>query len=283
MKIAINKIWNTIIVTLSVILYFNSISFSQENKSGVVPEVGIYERLGETIPSDITLNNEYGQQVNLKSLITKPTIFSLVYFRCPGICSPLLNGVSSILYKTDLEPGKDFNVITISFDQSEDYLLASGKKESYLANIDRKIPSDSWRFLTGDSLNIRKTADALGFRFQRQGNDFMHGASIMMVSQEGKIIRYLYGTDYLPFDFKMAVTEATEGRVGPTIAKLVKMCFSYDPEGRKYVLNFTRIAGGGVLLLLGIFAFLTLRKKKTRQTSDVKGETSEKQDGLDNR
>ncbi|MEO8210547.1 MAG: SCO family protein [bacterium] len=248
---------------------FINISFAQDNENEAKPEIGIYERLGETIPEGIILTDETGKQVDVKSLITKPTVFSLVYFRCPGICSPLLNGVSTIVDKSDMEPGKDFNLITISFDQSEDYKLASGKKESYLENLNRKIPSDSWRFLTGDSTNIRKIADALGFKFARQGNDFMHGASIMMVSADGKIVRYLYGVDYLPFDFKMAVTEASEGRVVPTINKIMKMCFSFDPDGRKYVLNVTRIAGGGMLLLIGVFIIILNSKKKKNKINKI--------------
>lgn len=251
-----------IFVLILSVVFISSNSPAQDNTEPPKIEVGIDERLGETIPSDIILTNEYGLQVNLKSLVTKPTVFALVYFRCPGICSPLLNGVSTVVGKVDLEPGKDFNVITISFDPSEDYLMASGKKENYLNQLNRKIPGDSWRFLTGDSVNIQKIADALGFKFQRQGVDFMHGASIMMVSPEGKIARYLYGVDYLPFDFKMAVIEASEGRTGPTISKIVKMCFSYDPDGRKYVLNVTRIAGGGMLALLGIFVIILIGKKK---------------------
>lgn len=235
------------------------------------PEVGIYERLGETIPEGIILNDEKGNPVDVKSLITKPTVFSLVYFRCPGICSPLLNGVSTVIDKSDLEPGKDYDLITISFDQSEDYKMAAGKKQSYLDNLDRKIPAESWRFLTGDSANIKKIADALGFKFQRQGVDFMHGASIMMVSQDGKIARYLYGTDYLPFDFKMAVTEASEGKVVPSINKLMKMCFSFDPDGRKYVLNITRVAGIVTILLLGIFIYFiaTASKKKKIKLNNI--------------
>lgn len=257
------KISKFIIYIIVFILTINTLS-AQEETNIPKPEVGIYERLGETIPDGIILTNESGQQVDVKSLIKRPTVFSLVYFRCPGICSPLLNGVSTVIDKSKLEPGKDYDLITISFDPTEDYKLASGKKESYLENLERKIPSDSWSFLTGDSANIQKIADALGFKFQKQGNDYMHGASIMMVTPEGKIARYLYGVEYLPFDFKMAVTEASEGKVIPSINKIMKMCFSFDPDGRKYVLNVTRIAGGGILLLLGIFiGFLTLKKKKT--------------------
>ncbi|MEO8665505.1 MAG: SCO family protein [Ignavibacteria bacterium] len=251
-----------IFVIAALLLQTNFLTAQDEN-TPPQPEVGIVENLDGIIPSGIILNDENGKPVDVKSLITKPTLFSLVYFRCPGICSPLLNGVMTVVDKTELEPSKDYNLITISFDQSEDYKLAAGKKESYLAGLDKKIPQESWRFLTGDSANIKRIADALGFKFQRQGNDFMHGAAIMMVSPEGKIVRYLYGTDYLPFDLKMAVIEAAEGKSVPTINKLMKLCFSFDPEGRKYVLNITRIAGGSVLLLLGIFiGVLTLKRKK---------------------
>lgn len=237
-------------------------NYSQDEDNTSKPEVGIYERLGETIPSGIILNDENGKPVDVKSLITRPTVFALVYFRCPGICSPLLNGVSSIVDKSDLDPGKDYDLITISFDPTEGYKLASDKKQSYLANLNRKIPAESWRFLSGDSANIKKIADAIGFKFQKQGPDYMHGASIMVVAADGKVVRYLYGVEYLPLDFKMAVIEASEGKVVPSINKIMKMCFSFDPDGRKYVLNITRIAGSGILLLLGIFAGVFLIRKK---------------------
>lgn len=256
-----NKDMKKYFLILAAILMLSTSSFAQDDNTPK-PEIGIDERLGEFIPDDIILTNEYGQQVNLKSLITKPTVFSLVYFRCPGICSPLLNGVLQVVDKTDLEPGKDYNLITISFAPDEGYILAAEKKENYLAGLNIKIPTDSWRFLTGDSINTKKICDALGFKFQKQGNDYAHGASIMLVSKEGKIVRYLPGSEYLPFDFKMAVTEATEGKVVPSISKIVKMCFSFDPDGRKYVLNITRVAGGGMLLLLGAFVIILNFKKK---------------------
>ena len=245
-------------------MFISGNSFSQEGDAPK-PEIGIYERLGETIPSDIILTNEKGEKIELKSLITKPTIFSLVYFRCPGICSPLLNGMVKTVDKTDLEPGKDYNLITVSFDPTEGYQMAAEKKQNYMDELTRKIPPDSWRFLTSDSINSRKITDALGFKYKKEGNDFIHSAAIMVVSPEGKIVRYLYGTDYLPFDFKMAVTEASEGKVIPSVNKLVKMCFSFDPDGRRYVLNFTRIAGGGMIVLLGLFVVFLTRKKKTNK------------------
>ncbi|MBV6477334.1 MAG: hypothetical protein HGGPFJEG_00072 [Ignavibacteria bacterium] len=231
-------------------------------------EIGIYERLGEKIPNDVVLYNEYGQQVNLKTLVSKPTIISFVYFRCPGICTPLLNGIVKTVDMSEIEPGEDYDIITISFDPSEDYKLAAEKKENYLEQLDRKIPQDAWRFLSGDSLNILKITDALGFKYEKKDSDYIHSAAIMVLSPEGKIVRYLYGTDFLPFDFKMAVTEAQEGKAVPSISKIVKMCFSYDPEGRKYVLNLTRIVGAGMILMLGFFVvLLNIKKKKNNNNT----------------
>jgi protein SCO1/2 len=149
--------------------------------------------------------------------------------------------------------------------------MATEKKKNYTDNMKKKIPGESWQFLTGDSASIAKITDAIGFRYQPQGQDYMHGAVITVLSQDGKIARYLYGVDFLPLDVKLALTEASEGRTGPTINKLLKMCYSYDPAGRKYVLDFTRVAGGGMLLIIVVFVLiLTLKKKKSINNLPVK-------------
>lgn len=212
---------------------------------------------------NISFYDEHGQTVKLTSLIDKPTVISLVYYRCPGICTPLLSGLTNVIEKSDLIPGKDYNVITISFDHTENYLTASEKKKNYFETINKKLDYNSWRFLTADSFEVKRLTDAVGFRYQKQGNDYMHGTALIVLSPEGKIIRYLYGVEYLPLDFKLAIIEAGEGRVGASINKILKLCYSYDPQGRKYVVNFTRIAGGGIVVLLIIFlAFLTIKKNK---------------------
>ena len=243
-------------------VFMNANIFSQGTQPN--KEVGFGEKLGADLPLNLTFFDEYGQPVTLGSLINKPTILNLVYFRCAGLCSPLMNGIADVINRLDMQPGKDYQVITISFDPTDDYLRAVEKKKNYFESMQKKIPDDSWRFLTGDSVNIVKITDAVGFRYIRQGKDFIHSAGIMAVSPKGKIARYLYGTAFLPFDVKMALTEASEGRSTPTIAKIVKLCYSYDPDGRKYVLNITRIAGGGILVLIVAFvAFVTMKKKKT--------------------
>lgn len=243
----------------------NNFAFAN-NEEPSPSDVGVDEKLGEMVPLNITFSDEYGKPVNLGQLINgKPTVVSLVYYRCPGICSPIMNGMSEVIDRLDMEAGKDYNVVTISFDPREDYLMASEKKKNYLASFKNKqVDENTWRFLTGDSSNIAKICNALGWKYIKQGDDFAHGAAIMILSPEGKLVRYLYGVEYLPFDFKMALTEASEGRTGATISKLMKLCFSYDPEGRKYVLDFTRVSGGIVLLLMSVFVvYLVVKRKKS--------------------
>ncbi|MFZ4622162.1 MAG: SCO family protein [Bacteroidota bacterium] len=224
--------------------------------------IGIVEKIGETIPLNTEFVDEKGNIVALQDVITKPTIFNFVYYRCPGICSPILTELTTIVNFMDMEIGKDYQIVTISFDDREKFDLGAAKKQSYLALLNKKIPYDSWKFLSGDSASIHAVTDAAGFYFRREGNDFVHAGAIIVVSPQGKIARYLNGTKFLPFDVKMAVTEASEGRSGPTIAKLVAYCYSYNPEGRTYVFNVTRIAGGVILLFAVIFVVLISVKTK---------------------
>jgi len=257
---------------LSVLMFLMISTSLRAEDASPKKEIGFDEKLGETIPLDLKFLDEHGQTVILRDLIDKPVIFCLVYYRCPGLCSPLLRGVADVIDRMDLEAGKDFKVITIGFDPKETYLTASEKKDNYLVSMKKQIPNDSWRFLVGDSMSTAAITDAVGFRYIPQGNDFMHAAAIMTISPQGKIARYLYGTEFQPLDVKMALIEASEGRTGPTISKLMKLCYSYDPAGKKYVLNLTRIAGGGVLFFMGIFVFvLVIRKKKNNPLEGRKG------------
>jgi protein SCO1 len=241
-----------------------ALSASSKAADQVQPKVGIEEKLGQTIPLNVEFYDENGQLISLKSLVNKPTIFTFVYFRCPGICTPLLNELAHVVDKTDLELGKDYQIISVSFDHRETPDMASGKKDNYLHSMKKQVDPNGWRFLTGDSLNIHQLTDAAGFYFSRSGNDFIHAGALIVVSREGKITRYINGIQYLPFDVKMAVYEATTGKVGPTIAKVLTFCFSYNPEGRTYSLNFMRIALVVTLGFVGVFVmvFLVRPRKK---------------------
>ena len=131
--------------------------------------------------------------------------------------------------------------------------------------IEKPFPEEAWKFLTDGRENIHQLTEAVGFRFKREGKDFLHPVSLIILSREGKIVRYLYGPDPLPLDLKMALLEASEGRVGPTINKVLRFCFSYDPKGRKYVFNILKVTGSVTLLFALSFAVFLFFKGKRRQ------------------
>ena len=225
--------------------------------------IGINEKLGSYIPLDGWLTDDQGRKYQLKEVFDKPVLFSFVYYRCPGICSPLLAGKSRVLESIDIVPGIDFNVVTLSIDPTEDHNLAAEKKANYLTDLKRNIDPDGWRWSVADQKTIDTLTAAFGWKYKRTDDGhFTHSGSLMAVSPSGKIARYLYGDKFLPFDVKMSLAEAAEEKTGPTVAKLLKYCFSYDPEGRKYVFNILRVVGTLLLLwIVGIFIFVTRAKK----------------------
>lgn len=231
-------------------------------------QVGVTEHLNETIPSDITLVNQYGEEVNIMELVDKPTILNFVYYRCPGICSPLMNGIAEFVDKLDMQIGEDYQILTISFDHREGTELAKRKHVNYMKMIEKNIPADGWTFYTADSVDIHKITDATGFKFMRTGEDFAHSATLIMLSPEGKITRYLHGTYFLPFEVKMSIVEASEGKVGATINRVLQYCYSYDPTGQKYVLNITKITGTFIMIVaVIIFLVLIIKPKKHKKNS----------------
>ena len=229
------------------------------------PEIGIVEHLDEFIPTDIYLIDENNQRVLLTDLIDKPTIINWVYFRCPGICSPLMEGLSKVMDESDLVPGVDYQVLTISFDPKETIDLGIKKKANYLNLVNKKEAiGKGWKFFVSDSASVVKGTNATGFKYKRTGSDFLHAASVCVVSPKGKITRYLNGIYFLPFDFKMAIIESSKGMSAPTISKIMQYCFSYDPVGQAYVLNVTKISGTLILFFALVFFMILIFKPKRK-------------------
>jgi len=231
------------------------------------PEIGIVEKLGDYVPGDIGFVDSYGDSVYLGDLVDKPTIITLVYYHCPTICKPLLSGVVEVIDKTGLDAGVDYTVLTISFDDTDTPASAADIRTNFTNSLKKKLRPGAWKFLTADSLAIARFTQSVGFGFQRQENDFAHGTSLIVLAPDGKIVRYLYGLRYMPFDLKMAVSEANRGNAAPSIARVLRYCFSYDPEGRRYVFNVTRVAGASIILFaVGFVVFVSttgrLRKRK---------------------
>ena len=221
------------------------------------------EKLGITIPLETRFVDENGKECALKDLVTRPTILALVFYTCPVVCNLVQSGIVEAVKQVSLKPGTDFNIISLSIDENDTPANAAGKKRDYLAALGPQFPEASWKFLSGRLKNIRVVSDSVGYFFQRTARGIVHPVVIMFLSPQGKLVRYLYGTKYLPLQVSLALSEANEGRVGGSIQGIVSFCFSYDTAGKRYVLNITRISGILVLLFGAIFLFLLLRKGKS--------------------
>ncbi|MEI8086347.1 MAG: SCO family protein [Paludibacter sp.] len=227
-------------------------------------EVGVIEHLGKTIPLDLKFVNEKFDTVTLKQLINKPTILSFVYFDCPGLCSPLLEGVGGVIKKSDLKLGEDYQVITISFNFRDTPEKAKIKKDKFVDKY-TKGKGEGWIFLTTDSATIFKITDATGFKTKAVGLDFVHPSAIIAVSPEGMITRYLYGITFLPIDFKMAITEANNNQPRTSIQKIMMICYTYDPENKRFGLDVTKILGSLIIFFLLVFIVVYLIKPKKKK------------------
>lgn len=231
-------------------------------------DIALEEKLGQYLPADAAFVDEQGKHVILKNSIDKPTIIAPVYFGCTHECPLLLTGLARVLGKLELvKPGRDYQVISLSFDDRDTPVVALDKKKNYLKAINKPFPDEAWRFLTGNTADIKKFTDSIGFKFQRDGeHDFSHPITLVVVAPGGKIVRYIEGVSFLPFEVTMALSEAAEGRVGSTTRKVLLYCFSYDPLKKSYVFNILKITATVMVLFVGsFFAYLmfTSRKKQT--------------------
>lgn len=227
-------------------------------------QVGIDEKLGEFIPLDLTFRDENGQAVLLRDLITGPTIIAPIYYSCPNVCAFLQADLARNLPAIKLQPGQDYRVLSISFDERDTPAAARAARKTYLTAMGQPFPEQAWRFLTADAETSRALTEAAGYHYLRQGKDFLHPVVIFVVTGEGRIVRYLHGTRMLPMDLTLALTEASEGRLGSTIRKVVRFCFSYDSQQKHYVFNLLRIAATVILVTAGgflLFLFISGRKR----------------------
>lgn len=235
-------------------------------------QLGVNEHLGEMVPLDLTFINEKGESVTLKKLMDgKPTMISLNYFRCAGICTPQLNDLAKMLGRLDLAENTDYKVLTIGFAEDEGPELATAKRKTMISSIQRDFVQDAWHFVIGENNSSGILANKVGFTYEKTVSpagivDYIHPAVLIMLSPEGKITRYLNGIEQLPFDVKMALMEAGEGKVGPTIAKNLLFCFAYDPKAKTYIFKWEKITG--VVMTLIMIAFFIYLVKTSRRDED---------------
>jgi protein SCO1/2 len=229
-------------------------------------QIGFEEKQGQFADLSIKLVNELGDTVLLKELINKPTILNLVYYRCPGTCSPLMWGISKFIDQVDLQLGKDYDVITISFDPTERIDLGIKKKASYISTMKDKESAKQWQFFVSDSLNIAKLTNSVGFNYEKLNDQYVHPTGLIALASDGKIVRYLRGIDFLPFDIKITMVEAAEGKIGPSINRLLAVCYSYDDQGNQFVFNVTRVSAIVIMFfVVVIFLILALSRVKFKK------------------
>lgn len=232
-------------------------------------KVGLDERLGAKIPLDLVFTDEKGHKRRLGELVTGPTIILPVYYSCTNVCNYLQEGMARVIPEIRLDPGKEYRVISVSFDERETPERAAKSKHMYQMVMKGKFPEGNWTFLTGDAANIRRLTDAAGFHFQRKGIDFVHPVVSFVVARDGMIVRYLYGTQFLPKDVTLSLIEARQGRVGSTISKMVSYCFSFDPEKKSYTFNLLRVSATVIIIcVLGFALFLVVGGKKPNNGSN---------------
>jgi protein SCO1/2 len=254
----------------AIILIILFIGLGNGFADGFNQKIGVVEKLGNKVPLNVSFTDSDGKTVTLKDLIKKPTVIDLAYYKCTGICTPLMTEVANVINKVDLIAGKDYNIVTISINDNEFTKDAAAKKAEMLNLVKTEIPASAWTFLTGDSNAISAITNAVGFYYQRQEETFIHTGVLIFISTDGKICRYLK-PDYnnrgdfriLPFDFKMAILEASKGQAIPVINNVVRYCFSYQPKSDTYTFNLFRVFGTGTLVVVAIvFVFVVLKPGK---------------------
>ena len=242
------------------------------NSTEVLKQVGIDQRLNEQVPLDLRFRDEAGREVQLAEYFAKgkPVVLTLVYYECPMLCNQVLNGAVGAFQALPFTAGKEFEVVTVSFDDREGPELAARKKETYLRRYKREGSEAGWHFLTGDKASIEALARAVGFRYvwDEQSKQFAHASALMVATPTGRLSHYFYGIDYAPKDLRLALVEASEGKVGSPVDALLLYCYHYDPASGRFapVMGVLRVAG--VLTVAGVVALLLYLRRKTRQKGE---------------
>lgn len=248
-----------------------SLSMNDPNLRVALPAalqgVGITQKLDQQVPLNLQFRDENGRDVALSSFFHgKPVLLALVYYRCPMLCTQILNGVASSLKAVSFDPGKEFEVVSVSFDPKDTFELAAEKKISYLRRYGRPGTANGWHFLTGDPANIKALTDAVGFhyKYDAASDQFAHASGIMILTPEGRLSRYFYGVEFAPRDVRLGLVEASANKIGNPVDEALLFCFHYDPATGKYgaiAINLLRAAGAGFAVVGGAFLLFAWRRE----------------------
>lgn len=235
----------------------------------VLRDVGIDQLLNNPVPLDLEFTDETGRTVKLAEYFKdKPVVLSLVYYDCPQLCTQVLTGLLGTLKTLPMTPGREFINLTVSFDPKETPALAAAKRTEYLNRYNRPGAESGWHFLTGSEASIQALTKAVGFRFvwDPVTKQYAHASGIMVLTPEGRVSRYFYGIEYAPRDVRLAVVDASGGKIGSLADQIILYCYQYDPDRGTYSLVLMRImrifAGLTIFTLAGLILFLRRKSKQ---------------------
>jgi protein SCO1/2 len=252
---------------LAAVLLAPTLGVAEDARPPLLREIGFDQKLGGRVPMDAVFRDESGNKVALAELFKgRPVVLSLNYFACPMLCTVSLNGLAAALNILRFDAGKEFEIVTVSFDPKEQPDLAAAKKRTYLQRYRRPGAEEGWHFLTGDEAAIRSLTSAVGFRYvwDPETSQFAHPAGVIVLTPDGRIARYLYGIEYAPNDLRLALVEAASGKIGNPIDQFLLLCYQYDPETGRYgraIMRTVRIAGILTVASLLTFVITMLRRE----------------------
>ena len=235
----------------------------------VLRNVAFDQRLNQLLPLDLSFRDEDGNEVRLAQYFgRRPVVLAFVYYECPMLCTQVLNGLTAAMKVLDLSVGREFEVVTVSFDPRETPVLASGKKKAHLDRYDRAGAAEGWHFLTGTESSIIALTQAAGFQYawDPQSGQFAHASGIIIATPDGRLSQYLFGIDFAPRDLKFALMESSAGKIGTLADRLLLYCYHYDPNKGSYsfvALNAVRL--GGAITVVGLLGFVVLAVRREQR------------------
>ena len=249
-------------------LLFVSSLVAQPGMPAAFQKIGIDQKLNNQVPLETILQDENGRTVRLGQFFSdKPVVLALVYYACPMLCNMTLNGLNDAMEKMPLDLGKDYQVVTVSFDERETPPLAKMKRDNYVKKYNREGAAEGWHFLTGNAVAVRKVAESVGFHYawDSMTNQFAHAAGIMVLTPQGKVSKYFYGIKYEPRDLRLGLVDASDKKIGTLADKILLYCYHYDPATGKYgfaVMTIVRVSAAATVGALGLFMLIWIRRER---------------------
>lgn len=256
-----------LLISTLALIFSSATAFAQDPPAGVLAEIGIDQKLNAPIPMNLLFRDESGTDVRIGEFFHgKPVILSLVYYECPMLCSMTLNGLVKSLRPLTFTIGKEFEVVTVSFDPSEKPDLAAAKKSVYVQDYGRPGAGSGWHFLTGSADSIHRLTEAVGYRYQwdEYTKQWAHVSAILVLTPEGKVSQYLYGIEFSARDVRLSLIQASQNKIGTLVDRVLLYCYHYNPETGRYglvIMNMVRMASLATVAALALFIAISVRRE----------------------